>query len=257
MLNKISDYSRFLIVLSYFCAFISNSEQNEERKRSIAMVTMEQVPYGYISSDGNTIGGLYEILNEIILESELGKTNQLMPPKRIYLHMMAKEEMCTLVADVPSIVSNFDLIEPIGYELQAGILPKAGIKIQNYSDLKNLIIAVPLGVNFYDKFDNDSSLTKAEPPEYVNAIRMLNKGRVDAIAGAINNLKFIAKMKGMRNDTFDTPFILAKHNIYLVCTSSISKISRMRLRQSVIKLRENGTINAILKRYFHDSNFHK
>jgi len=253
MVSKILGHSRLIIISLYLCSFLSYSELNKKDEDSIAMLTMEQIPYGYLSPEGKHIGMLYDILNEIILESEVGQTNHLMPPRRIFLEMITKKKICTLAADVPSMVSNFDLIEPIGYELKAGVLPRAGIKIQNYSDLKKIIIAVPTGVNFDDQFDNDLDIIKAQPSEYVNAIRMLKKGRVDAIAGAINNLYFIAKMKNMPFETFDKPFTFQTNNIYLVCTSTISKASRQKLKNAVITLRENKRFEVILKRFFKDA----
>ncbi|NQZ83421.1 MAG: transporter substrate-binding domain-containing protein [Colwellia sp.] len=247
---KILNYSRPIIALLYFCVFFSSSEQIKENKNDVIMITMEQIPYGYLSSEGKTIGVLYDILNEIIRDSGIGQVNQLMPPKRIFSYMMKKQKVCSLLAGVPSIVSNFDLIEPIGYELTAGILPKAGIKLVNYSDLKNITIAVPLGIKINSKFNSDASLIKVHPPEYLNAIRMLKKGRVDAIAGAVSNLLYIAKLEGMQLDVFDKPFVFSRIGVYLVCSKSLDKSIRNKLKQSVIRLKLAGIIQKTLDRYF-------
>jgi len=253
-------FSTMFIVLLYLCAFSLSAESShaesshaESSHEEVLMATMDILPYGFLSPEGQKIGALYDILNEVILESGIGRVNQLIPPVRIITYMLENKKVCTILADVPSVAPNFDLIEPIGHVVTVGILPKAGLTVTDYSDLKPLVIAVPLGVRFDDKFHNDTTLSKVFPPQYINAIRMIKAGRIDAIAGALGSLNYIAKAEGLTARDFARPLIFQKNSLYLVCTNGLSKNVRNKLKETVINLKKNKKIKSILKQYFGDN----
>ena len=79
---------------------------------------------------------------------------------------------------------------------------------------------------------------------------MLKSGQVDAIAGAILALKFIGKKEGMATTDFGSPLILSRNEILLVCSHGLSKRIRKKLRDAVIELKSNGTIQDTLDVYF-------
>jgi len=211
---------------------------------------MHQIPYGFTKENGKTVGVLYDIMNEIINIAGIDSTNVLVPTKRLVNMITTNKKVCTLVASTPSNNLIFDMIEPIDYILKAGFLPRAGIKLVNYSSLKDITIAVPLGINFDDKFHNDKALTKVHPPQYLHGIRMLKAKRVDVVAGAISNLKYIAKLEGMKANELGPPLIIKKSPVYLTCSYSISSALRSMLKEAVLTLKEQGKVSKILNKYF-------
>jgi ABC-type amino acid transport substrate-binding protein len=219
-------------------------------KDNVSIVTMEQVPYGFMADNEKTVGVFYEILNHIITESDIDQENKLLPLNRLFIKMSTRQDMCSLIADTPEIVDKLDLVEPIGFPLNLGILPKKGIILDHYSNLKGLTIAVPLVVYFDEKFDKDQTLSIVSPRNYTNAVKMLKSGQVDAIAGAILALKFIGKKEGMATTDFGSPLILSRNEILLVCSHGLSKRIRKKLRDAVIELKSNGTIQDTLDVYF-------
>ena len=88
------------------------------------------------------------------------------------------------------------MLVPIGIDIPAGLIIKKPASAEAYNDLYQLNIAVPLGILFDERFDNDSKLNKVHPPEYDNAIEMLRVNRVNAVAGAIPILQFLARQSG-------------------------------------------------------------
>ena len=243
LLNFYPKLALFLVLTLYFPIYASNSENR------IQMAIMNQTPYGFITNDGKKTGVLYDILNQILKTSAMNKSIDIIPTKRLLSLLQNNHKVCTIVANTPD-VKVFDLIEPIGFKLTAGILPRPGIKVDNYSHLENKVIAVPLGIIFDKKFHQDDTLIKVRPHHYINAIKMLKTGRVDAVAGAILTLKYIAKKEGMNLMSFNKPLILAQTEAYLVCTADLNKINREKLQKAVIQLKLNGTIKKILIKYF-------
>ena len=216
----------------------------------VAMVAMEQTPYGFVSEEGKVTGVIYDLLEEIKATSGIGSAVEIQPAKRLLATLFRGKRTCTIVVNSPEIVGVLDVIEPIGFKISAGILPVAGVKLENYSSLKGKIIAVPLGIQFDEKFHNDKSLNKLSTPQYINAIKMMKAGRVDAVAGAISVLKYIAGQEGINAQFFDNPLIFTESEFYLVCSFKLSKNERAKLQQAVIKLRSNGKIEEILDSYF-------
>ena len=233
----------------------SYAESYETTKRIIdsedfLMVTMEQVPYGYVTKAEKSTGIWFEILNEIMLEGNIDKRNDIVPTKRLLRYINTNRNICTLIADERIGKDNYEFLEPIGQSLAAGVLPRKGIKLVKYEDLRGIIIAVPLGINFNDVFDADKTIKKVHPPQYLNAIRMFAKGRVDAVAGATSVLKQIAKQQGLSAEQFDEPFIFQDADVYLMCSRHIKSTIREKLKAAVIRLKEKGVIQKIINKYF-------
>jgi polar amino acid transport system substrate-binding protein len=248
-------FSTFLLIYFLSLALPSHAiENNLLPKSDIAMLTIDQMPYGYTSNGGKSTGVFYDILNEIMILSDIKSQNVITPSKRIYNLINSNTKICLLAADSPLLRTKLDGIEPINYFLQAGILPKKGVVLSDYSNLKGLTIAVPLGINVDDKFHNDKELTKVFPSQYLNAIKMLKINRVDAVAGAISTLKFIAKLEGMKEKELGSPLIFAQYNINLFCSNNILKKTRSKLKQAVITLRNKGRITEIFNNYFNIEN---
>jgi len=238
--------SRLLLVMLLFSsqpihAVIDNN--------TYSMATLEQIPYGFKTSKGQLKGGLFDIMNEIINESGLKASNQLLPSQRLIIELNTGRQLCSLVANTPYNSSHFDLVEPIGLNLSAGILPRKEIKLSDYASLKNIIIAVPLGIYFNEKFDSDNTLTKIRPLSYSKAIQMLKHKQVDAVAGAIESLIYIAKHGSLSESNFSPPLVLSSLKIFLACNRSTPNTVREVMRAAVITLKKKDKIKQIHQQY--------
>jgi polar amino acid transport system substrate-binding protein len=220
------------------------------QESDITILTLDQMPYGYTSTIGESTGVFYDILNEIVILAAINSENVITPAKRIYNLINSNTKICTLAADTPLIMDKLDNIEAIDFFIQAGVLPKAGIELSNYSSLKGITIAVPSGINVDDKFHNDEHLIKVFPSQYSNAMKMMKINRVDAVAGAISTLRFIAKLEGIEGKELGKPFIFSQYNIHLFCSYNISEKTRNKLKEAVISLKGTGKITEILNKYF-------
>lgn len=216
------------------------------------MLTMDQIPYGYKDTDGNNTGVLFEIMNAIMHASGIGKKHTLIPSKRLGIKMISGSPVCVIVANTPDVTIQ-SLVAPIGYALKMGILPRIDSGITDYKSLTGKTVAVPLGVQFDTVFHNDERIIKVSPPQYINAIKMLKVGRVDAVAGALINLKSIAISVGMQNIDLAAPIILTHNKMYLICSKEILKTTRQKLKETVEHLKATGEIQTILRRYLENN----
>jgi ABC-type amino acid transport substrate-binding protein len=212
---------------------------------------MDQIPYGYKDDKGNNTGVLFEVMNLIMQASGIGKKHTLIPSKRLGVKLFSGSPVCVIVANTPEVTIQ-SLIEPIGYPLKMGILPRNNRGITDYKSLTGKTVAVPLGIQFDERFHNDTNIIKVSPPQYINAIKMLQAGRVDAVAGALVNLKSIAKNLGMSDTDLATPIILMQNEMYLICSKEVLLATRQKLKNTVIHLKSTGKISTILRRYLGD-----
>ena len=245
--------SRFITQMAILWILLIPPTHAHSFEEDVAMFVMEQIPYGFQGEDGQNTGVLFDILHEIRGSSGIGLAVKTLPLKRLLATLLRDKKSCTLVADSPVIVDNLDLIEPIGFTLTAGILPVAGVELKNYASLKGKLIAVALGIQFDQKFHRDSSLNKVSTAQYIDAINLMKAGRVDAVAGAIAILKYIAIQEGLTAGFFDQPLILIKKDMYLACSFKLTKSERSKLQQAVIELRAKGKTQQIIDDYFAQS----
>ncbi|EPJ46991.1 MAG: hypothetical protein OFPI_32800 [Osedax symbiont Rs2] len=230
----------FLLMLSAF----AHGAENDVR-----MLVIDQTPYGFKNDKGINTGVLLDLMKEIHDDSGVGSAVQTLPLKRLLATLQLDIKSCALLANSPFVNDNFDLLEPIGYKLRGGVLPLAAVELKDYFSLTGKVIAVPLGVRFDNKFHNDSSLNKLSAPRYINAIKMMKRGRVDAVAGAIPVLRYLAGKEGINIDFFGRPLILVEKNIYLACSFKLTKHERNKLQQAVISLKSSGKVQQIFDNY--------
>jgi len=222
----------------------------QEVKKNLDMVTLGQIPYGFSTAEGELKGAFYEILNEIMVVSKIGNANNILPFKRVLARIRADKKFCTIAANDDDNTPLFDLVEPIGFKMVTGVLPAPTIELNDYSNLKGISIAVPLGAFISDKFNNDNTLIKVSSSKYDNAIKMLKSDRVDAVAGSIPALMYITKKQGIDKNYFGKPLLLQSFDVYLLCSYGLSPEVRSSLKKTLIELKSKGKVQQILNDYF-------
>ncbi len=227
------------------------SDQSPTTPNTVRFATMELVPYGMIASDGTITGYLHEISNLILKTAGYPPQNAVLPIKRVIKGLVIGEFDCSIFAETPYAKDNFKLLEKIGKKLEVGVLPAKGIKLNVYEDLSDIKIALPLGISLSPKFDTDKDLEKISSNGYFQAVKMLSKGRVNAIAGALDSMRFSARQIGLDPaQTFDKPLLFVDLDMWLTCPNKkLAPEAIERLRAAVRKLRKRGEILDIIDRY--------
>jgi len=250
MKKKLRRFGSSQMVILFLLFLLQNTSKAFDEMNNITLVTMEQVPYGFKGTDGESTGVLYEILNNILTASYVELPNKLLSMKRLLATMSTQRNTCTIVANTPDVIDRYDFIESIGISFKSGILPIKGLVLTDLSNLRGIIIAVPLGVIFIEKLGKNERISTVYPRNYVNALKMLKNGQVDAVAGPISTLKFVGIKEGMMASDFAPPLILNQFDLMLVCNDGLSRGVRNRLKNAVIKLKSNGTIQRIFDSYY-------
>ncbi|MBT4888309.1 MAG: transporter substrate-binding domain-containing protein [Rhodospirillales bacterium] len=208
-------------------------------------------PYGFIDQHGDTKGYVYEIAKAFLNDADVDYEISLLPLKRLFKESGTGKINCSFLAGTQKTKEIFRLIEPMGKDIIAGVLPKKGKIINQYEDLAAFTIGVPLGVYVNERFDKDLTLNKTTTHDYAHSVKMLVAGRIDAIMGNIDSFRYFSAQSGYNpDDIFGDPHIFASIPFWLVCNKdSPSEDIIDRLKASIQKLRDNGTFQSIIGKY--------
>jgi len=221
-----------------------------ESNESIRFAIMALTPYGYYAENGQPRGDHFDIATAILTEGGFQGEVVITPLKRISHRMfIEKTTDCSLFAAVPFVKDNYSLVEPIGIDLRFGFIPRKGVTINDYESLRGLRIGVPLGVHMGGSFDQDKTINKLETKDYETGMLMLKRSRFDAIAGVIGSLQFGGKRVGVDAIHYGIPWVVHGIPVWVACRPQfLDESMKNRLRNTVAKLRDNGTIKRITER---------
>ncbi len=174
-----------------------------------------------------------------------------MPIRRLLQEITDGRIDCSLIVGTPLVKKTYNLIEPLGEDLVAGILPHKSKMISSYEDIQDMTIAVPEGVIFYPRFDNDLAVNKIRTSGYDHALKLLALGRVDAVAGSVTTYQITANMLGPPfGNVLGDPLVFYKTGLWFGCSPKFKDSEAIALlRASITKLRDNGKIKNIFDSY--------
>lgn len=204
-------------------------------------------PYGFYDKNSTPQGNLFEFAHAILKQGKFQGDASILPLKRLTQSILVDKKLdCSIFGKVSFVREHYDIVEPIGIDVNFSILPREGVTIEKYSDLAKLTIGVPLGVKIGERFDNDNSLNKIAVNNYESGMLMLKYQRIDAIAGVISSLQFSGKINNVLSNEYSIPFIIKNLPFVVGCRPQfLTNKLEMKLRAVIVELRENGTFSAI------------
>ncbi|MEZ7197454.1 substrate-binding periplasmic protein [Pseudodesulfovibrio karagichevae] len=141
---------------------------------------------------------------------------------------------------------------PYRYERTSFFVLRDGPRIDSYDDLRGLTIGTLEEVKYFDRFDNDDTLTKKPVLSDMLNIRKLLEGRIDcfAMAGEVAKQKIV--MAGAEKSIVQAAFRPAqKDGVYLVFSRrSPNKDLVEKLNETLSAMEKEGELSRLYQRYF-------
>lgn len=205
--------------------------------------TMQLMPYGMNGSDGKISGFLNEMRSR-------PPSNEVPPVKRLISGLQSGKYDFPVFAETSFIKKKFPFVEKIRKNLEFGILPAASIRLDSYADPMNIQIVLPLEIRISPAFYSEDTLTKIKAKGYFHAVRMLGKGHIDAIGGALDSLRYNVPLSYLDPKTiFGKPYILEELDVWLVCQSDRLPSQTIERCKTTIALRQIGAIEVNIGNY--------
>jgi len=239
---------RFIVSLCVLWILIPTANAH----KPLALYIIDQLPYAYVTKDGRHKGYLYEIGQELLARSAAESVLKLVPLKRLVSLFKHGRADCTIVAKTPLTLAYATEIENLGLKLNAGIIIKPAMGLNKYEDLSKARIAVPRGVSFDDRFDNDKTLIKVATKDYMHGVMLMMRGRVDGVAGGIESILYAAKTLEQDPETiFGQPLIFSENDLILACDPRLANDPEVKKIQKSLKdMKQRGIIKAISADFF-------
>ena len=239
-----------ILVFAWTCLIGAGFPVTGARAEALQFDTLDIRPYGFETDDGLLAGNLYEIANAIAAEADIEIDNSLVPLSRVIMRIKNNRPMCTIVIRSGYSGKISVPVANIHIDLHAGVIPRKGIKLKTYDDLDGLIIGLARGTYIEHPFDSDETLQKHFLDGDLQAVKMLQMERVDAVAGGLSALKYNMKSIGMALDTVEEPLILVKRVFWLHCAKTLQDGNLFEhLRSATERLHKRGKIREIWQEY--------
>jgi polar amino acid transport system substrate-binding protein len=212
----------------------------------LKFITLEVPPWAYYDNVLNKFVGIFPSLVEEI-EKRSGHQIKitLAPYARINRELESARQDCTMLIrddyrDRETKKGELILNHPMG------VIAREGLSLNRYEDLKEMRISLLRGSTVSDKFDKDSSLKKDFSTNYNISLLKLKHGRLDAIAGAIPTIQYIAKGKGL-GYILGATLELKSEPVFFQCSNHSKNIQYFEDINSVIKsMRLDSTLTRII-----------
>jgi polar amino acid transport system substrate-binding protein len=214
--------------------------------RDLKFITIDVAPWAW--ADGPT-GRLMGVFPDVVRELERRTGNRiamsLQPFARINRELEAAAQDCTIIVWIDSnerIVRKGELVS----DHPMGVIARPGVTLKTYDDLKPLTIAVLRGAPTDPRFDNDTSLKKDyDTTDYGQGLAKIAHNRVDAVAGAMPTIQFLARQAGI---PLGDQLQLGNIPLLLQCALKSPNLDQMpALNQAIRDMQQDGTMARILK----------
>ena len=219
---------------------------------------IQSEPVGFINEDGLPTGIHWEYLEAIKKHSGLCIHISLYPYARIWESIKNGKHDGGIIFKSDN---RSELVEYVAkiQNTPTVVIPLKGIKLKDYSDLKNLKIGNLRGAHLNRKFDNDKNLNIVGLSNYEQQTKMINLKRLDAVAGNIYVLTYQLKKYGVLSKVdLDNQLYLGEKEQWLQLSSKSAHMDKLPiLRKSINELKSDGVFRDILLKYYGPANMRK
>jgi len=214
-------------------------------QRSLNFITIGVAPWAFIDKDnGKSMGVFPAVVSELERRTGFRIQQSYEPFARIDHELETGAQDCTILVWADSrerIVERGELVA----SHPMGVIARRGVKMTSYDDLKGKTISVLRGLALEPRFDADTSFTKDFDSDYVLGVRKLAHQRVDAVAGAVPTIQYLARQEGVEQVLGDR-LMLVDTPLVLQCSKKSANLDLLPTLNKVIRqMREDGTIERI------------
>lgn len=218
--------------------------------RSLKFITLDVAPWASIDkTSGKPVGVFPAVVDEIARRTHSTITYTLHPFSRIDHELESGDQDCTIIVwteDRARIVRKGELVS----NHPMGVIARKGVPLKKFEDLNGLAISVLRGLSIEPGFDANQSIRREYDNDYSMGLRKVAHAHIDAIAGAIPTIQFLARRDGLDQYLGDA-LPLSTIPLVLQCSKRSKNLDFMpQLDQAIRDMRDDGTLKRILDENF-------
>lgn len=231
------------IILCYGCTC------NTVIASDLKFITLDVAPWAsYDDSTDQYVGIFPDLVKQIVIRTgyDINISLTSLGFSRIGIELRVGRHDCTMLIEQSSMKEYVVRGEHV-FDHPMGVIPRKNVTIKKYDDLYGLRISVNQVLTEKGQFMDDDKLLTEFDKTYEMGLRKLEHGRLDAVAGAIPTLIFLAGKLSIDN-TLGEPLVLRKEPIYLQCSKKSNHLKYLnRLNEAIKNIKEDGTLKATMK----------
>jgi polar amino acid transport system substrate-binding protein len=235
-------YKSILCSLYLVAALFSGNVYSSELK----FVTLEVAPWAYREEGSDNYQGIFpDLVKEIEKRTGHKIKITLAPYVRINRELEAARQDCTmLISDDER--EKITIRGALIFNHPMGVVGRKSLSINSYEDLSGIKISLLRGSVISGRFDADENLKKDYDTDYKISLEKIKHGRLDAIAGAIPTIQYLANKSGY-GDLLGKPFELAQEPIYLHCSKGSENVKYIDdINDAIEEIKNDSTLDFIL-----------
>ena len=230
-----------------FLAFLAGNVFGEQPKQ-LKISTLDFPPYAI--NDGLKPRGIYyDTANRLAREAGFRSNNTITPYARIKSELKSGQTDMTIMFKYQDLEDHVIYVAPLK-SLKVVVLALNGTTFKNTASLKGKKIAYLRGANFSPVIDNDPDILKHRTADFLQGVKMLMAGRVDAIIGPMAPIISAAVNVDRGESLFGEPLMLTEKTPWVqISKKSAERVSVEQLRSIYDDLDRRGVLNSIRNRY--------
>ncbi len=214
----------------------------------LTFTTINAPPWAGLNEAGQPVGAFKDIVETLEARTGHRIAVTLHPFFRVERELESGEQDCGILLwndGRGTIVERGEQVYPMTF----GVVARRDVTLTTYEDLLSLAVSVVRNLRIDARFDGDDRLTKAVDKDYASGLRMMELGRVDAIAGALPTIRAQAERAGLETMLGDQ-LVLSVIPLVLQCSRRSDRLVHMAtLDQAIRDMRADGTLRRLLARH--------
>lgn len=212
----------------------------------LRFATMNLAPYG-IADDAPGAPGLFRAVNAaIVARAGLVAEDRILPLNRMLKHLQMGHFDCAITLAMPTIGAYLQPVAEIRPRFTSVLVARAGLDLPDLGSLNGRLLAIPRGSYPGHRIASDPTIRRYLTNGYDQSARLLQAGRVDAIAGSAFSVFHNLQAVGMNRSGLGSIVEFDSKPLWLHCSPmTVTAGIRERLRSATVALRRSGRIDAI------------
>ncbi|WP_440876457.1 substrate-binding periplasmic protein [Thalassotalea sp. PLHSN55] len=239
------------LVVSLFPLLLCFTSQAEQTTDCLNLHVIENSPLGFTDSTHKTRGVHWDYLTAIAQQTGLCINKELMPYARIWQNIKYGNHDGGIVFKSSS---RSELVDYTAFirTVKTVVIPVNGVSLENPATLENIIIGKTRGTHLGKAFDENKNLKIIELNNYDQAAKMINIGRIDAIAGSALVLSYqLNKHDIIDKVDLENKLVVGEKEQWLQLSKQSRHLDKIELlRQGVEELQVLGKLDEIMTHYY-------
>jgi len=239
---------KLVYVLCLPLLLVSSLQVMAVTNETVKVATIKLTTYGFIENNKKQ-GLFYELANAIITHAGYIPQNNIVPYSRAVQLLKSGTVDLTIMFTNKELAETAFQLSPI-IKLDNIIIGLKGTEFKTLENLQGKTVAGLRNALYDTRYDENLEIRKYPTTNYMQSLKMLISGRVDAVIGNKFNILWTLKELGQPSNSLGLPLNLNSKYAYLhLSKKSNNPAIKDKIITAIKSLKQKGAIKEIITKY--------